>query len=107
MRHNDMLELLGRCVCPCHPSNRRPSDETVTCWCRSGIPADDGLAMHHNDRVRFGACTCPHHRGGSGCCCSGPTSDAFATALRRLDARDAEKQQRMGRGAITEAIWHV
>lgn len=106
MRHNDMLDFLGRCLCPCHPANHRPDDETLTCWCRSRAPADDGLALHHNDRIRFGSCTCPHHRGGSGCCCARPTSAAFATALQRIDARDAERR-RTRRGTVTYVTRHL
>ncbi len=91
MRHNDMLDLLRRCLCPCHPTNRLPIGDDLACWCRSRTPADDGLALHHNDRIRFGGCTCPHHRGGPDCCCGGPTSADLSAALQRLSGRDRQR----------------
>jgi hypothetical protein len=96
MRHNDVLELLGRCPCPCHPTNRPSGDQPSGCWCRSPTVLIDGLALHHNDRLWFGRCTCPHHIGGSDCCCRQPTSADLRAALSRLEERDRERRWRPG-----------
>lgn len=97
MWHNDMLELLGRCSCPCHPTNRPSGDEPSACWCRSRIQLNDGLILHHNDRVLFGRCTCPHHTGVQDCCCSQRTSADLQAALHRLDQRESQRRWRAGR----------
>ena len=88
--HNQALDFLGECECPCH----RPNAAAASCWCQGAAPHPYQIA--HNDAVdAFGRCdTCRIDRSA----CNVATEPRWAAAIAKRKNQDRDR--RLKRGVI-------